>query len=66
MWHTWKAFFLCELADDERAPLGGETGAAEFFPRDALPELSMARVTPEQIERLFELRAHPEWPADFD
>jgi len=66
VWHTWKAFFLCELAGDERAPLGSETGAAEFFPRDELPELSIARVTPEQIERLFELRAHPEWPADFD
>jgi ADP-ribose pyrophosphatase YjhB (NUDIX family) len=65
-WHTWKAFFLCELAGDERARLGGETGAAEFFPRDELPELSLARVTPEQIERLFELREHPEWPADFD
>jgi ADP-ribose pyrophosphatase YjhB (NUDIX family) len=66
VWHTWKVFFLCELVGDERTALGAETGAAEFFPRDELPELSVARVTPEQIERLFELRDHPEWPADFD
>ena len=66
VWHTWKAFFLCELASDERAPLGAETGASEFFPRDGLPELSVARVTPTQIERFFELREHPEWPSDFD
>jgi len=66
VWHTWKVFFLCELEGDERAPLGSETGAAEFFPRDGLPELSLARVTPVQIERFFELRDHPEWQADFD
>lgn len=65
-WHVWKAVFLCELLAGEQAALGGETTAAHFFPRDHLPELSLPRVTPRQIERFFEHRAHPEWPTDFD
>jgi ADP-ribose pyrophosphatase YjhB (NUDIX family) len=63
--HVYKLFFLCEL-------LGGapstsvETEEVAFFRQDALPELSLARVMPAQIARLFEHRRHPEWPADFD
>jgi ADP-ribose pyrophosphatase YjhB (NUDIX family) len=66
VWHTWKAIFLCELEGDGQAALGSETAAAGFFPRDGLPELSLSRVTPRQIERCFEHREHPEWPTDFD
>jgi ADP-ribose pyrophosphatase YjhB (NUDIX family) len=65
-WHIWKAIFLCELTDDRQAPLGAETSAAQFFPRGELPELSLGRVTPRQIERFFEHGLHPEWPSDFD
>jgi ADP-ribose pyrophosphatase YjhB (NUDIX family) len=65
-WHTWKAIFLCRLLSDDQAPLGLETLAAKFFPRDRLPELSLSRVTPRQIDRFFEHRDHPEWPTDFD
>jgi hypothetical protein len=31
-----------------------------------LPELSIARVRPGQIARLFQHARHPEWPTDFD
>jgi ADP-ribose pyrophosphatase YjhB (NUDIX family) len=64
-YHVYKLFFLCEL-------LGGtpttsiETAAVAFFGEDALPELSLTRVTPAQITRLFELLRHPEWPTEFD
>ncbi len=65
IYHTYKLFFLCEL-------LGGspthtiETDGVGFFPEDALPELSVTRVTAGQIARLFEHYRHPDWPTDFD
>ena len=36
-----------------------------FFAEDALPELSLGRVTKGQIMRLFEHSRHPDWPTDF-
>jgi ADP-ribose pyrophosphatase YjhB (NUDIX family) len=66
LWHIWKAFFLCELVGDDQDELGAETVAAAFFPRDSLPELAYDKVTREYVERFFEHRDHPEWPADFD
>jgi ADP-ribose pyrophosphatase YjhB (NUDIX family) len=66
-WHIWKAIFLCELADDDQQALGSETDAAAFFPLDALPEpLRSGEATRRLIERAFQQREHPEWPADFD
>ncbi|ETX03043.1 MAG: ADP-ribose pyrophosphatase [Candidatus Entotheonella factor] len=65
IYHTYKLFFLCEL-------LGGspthtlETDGVDFFPENALPELSVNRVTAGQIARLFEHYRHPNWPTDFD
>ncbi len=64
-YHSYKLFFLCEI-------LGGspthtiETDGVNFFPEDALPELSVTRVTAGQIARLFEHYRHPDWPTDFD
>lgn len=64
-YHVYKLFFICEL-------LGGrpgdniETDAAEFFPEDQLPPLSIPRVNPRQIARLFEHHRDPSLPADFD
>lgn len=66
MWHIWKVFILCDLESDTQGPLGHESSGAAFFARSALPELSVARVTEQQLERLFEHQANPEWPADFD
>ncbi len=63
--HTYKLFFRCELVGG--APAHSiETDGVAFFPADALPELSVSRVTAAQIARFFEHERHPEWPADFD
>lgn len=43
-----------------------ETDAVGFFREDALPELSLTRVTPAQIAHLFAHHRHPDWPTDFD
>ena len=67
VWHIWKAVFLCELVDPEQRELGWETDQARFFKRDALPEPHrVGASTRRLIERCFEHREHPEWPADFD
>jgi ADP-ribose pyrophosphatase YjhB (NUDIX family) len=63
--HTYKVFFLCELTGGAAQP-SVETSDVGFFREDALPELSLTRVVPAQIARLFEHYRHPEWPADFD
>ena len=62
---VYKLFILCEIMGGEATP-GIETSDVDFFTPDDLPELSLDRVTPAQITRLFELAQHPEWPADFD
>lgn len=61
----YKHFFLCELIGGE-ATSSTETEGAEFFARDALPPLSLARVTPAQIERAFVHRDAPALPTEFD
>jgi ADP-ribose pyrophosphatase YjhB (NUDIX family) len=63
--HVYKLFFLCEIAGGAPAT-SLETSAVDFFPLDALPELSLARVLPEQIARAFWHRDHPESPTEFD
>jgi ADP-ribose pyrophosphatase YjhB (NUDIX family) len=66
-WHVWKAVFLCELIEGRRDELQSETDVAQFFARDAIPaELRFGATTHALIERAFEHKAHPEWPADFD
>ncbi len=63
--HAYKCFFLCELIGGEAQP-SEETSAVEFFDKQALPELSINRVTKAQILRFFEHYLHWEWPTDFD
>ncbi len=64
-WHTYKLFFLCRL--DGGAPTHSlETNGVGFFHEDNLPPLSISRITPEQIARMFDYARHPDWPADFD
>ena len=63
--HAYKAVFLCEIEAGEATP-SSETTDIGFFAEDALPPLSLGRVTPRQIQRFFEQRRHPDWPADFD
>jgi len=63
--HTYKIFFQCELIGGEAAA-SYETDEVGFFREDAIPELSLTRVMPQQIARLFAHYRHPEWPTDFD
>ncbi|MDM9584763.1 MULTISPECIES: NUDIX hydrolase [unclassified Nostoc] len=63
--YVYKLFFHCEL-------IGGspsssiETEEVGFFREDALPVLSIGRVTPAQITRLFQHYRQPALPTDFD
>jgi ADP-ribose pyrophosphatase YjhB (NUDIX family) len=68
--HIYKMFFLCDRIDDGAVARGDgmETTEAAFFAEDAVPvdELSMGRILPHQIARMFEHRRNPALPADFD
>jgi ADP-ribose pyrophosphatase YjhB (NUDIX family) len=61
----YKFFFICELIGGEASP-SIETSAVEFFPLDQLPELSLGRVTPEQIGRMYAHRRNPQLMTEFD
>ncbi len=63
--HIYKLFFLCELVGGDPTP-SVETEDVAFFGADELPALSLPRVMPTQIARLFEHHRHPDWPTDFD
>lgn len=63
--HTYKLFFLCELlGETEMAPL--ETAEPTFFCEKEIPELSPARVTRQEIARMFEHHRNALLPTDFD
>lgn len=64
--YAYKLFFECELLREGTLPENIETDDAAFFERDALPPLSLARVTSAEVARLFELHADPHLPTDFD
>lgn len=64
-YHIYKLFFQCELIGG--SPVDSvETEAATFFAEGEIPELSLSRVVPGQIARLFEHYRHPGWQTDFD
>jgi hypothetical protein len=48
------------------AAAGPETSDVGFFAPDALPPLSLGRVTPAQIRRMFEHHEDPSLPTDFE
>ncbi|MCX6053743.1 MAG: NUDIX hydrolase [Chloroflexi bacterium] len=63
--HAYKLFFLCEeIAETEADP--GETSDPTYFSENALPELSLGRVTPEELKRFFEHHRQADLPTDFD
>jgi hypothetical protein len=62
---VYKLFFQCELLGGDPT-LSAETEGVGFFVENAMPPLSLPRVTPSQIQRMFELHRHPDWPTDFD
>jgi ADP-ribose pyrophosphatase YjhB (NUDIX family) len=63
--HSYKLFFLCELAGGEPRA-SGETDGVGFFAEDDLPPLSLTRVTPEEIHRAFEHHRRRESATEFD
>jgi ADP-ribose pyrophosphatase YjhB (NUDIX family) len=63
---SYKAFFACELCGAPSPRAGSETSGAGFFDRAELPELSLARITPAEIELAFIHHAAPELPTEFD
>lgn len=65
LYHTYKLFFLCERVGGELST-SLETTAADFFPLESLPPLSITRVLPEQITMAFRHRADPSLPTEFD
>jgi hypothetical protein len=64
--HVWKVFVRCELVSGEAGGDGLETDAVGFYGEAELPPLSLTRVLPAQIARLFEHHRNPQLPADFD
>jgi ADP-ribose pyrophosphatase YjhB (NUDIX family) len=61
----YKMFFICEITGGA-ARVSDETSEVAFFPRDALPPLSLGRTTAAQIDRMFQHAQRPELSADFD
>lgn len=64
-YHVYKMFVLCELIGGEAAT-SNETEEVAFYPEDGLPDLSISRVTPGQIARVFEHHRDPALPTDLD
>jgi ADP-ribose pyrophosphatase YjhB (NUDIX family) len=65
LFHAWKLFFLCEITGGEPRT-SSETSAVDFFPLDALPELSTGRATAAQIQRMYQHHLQPGLPTEFD
>ncbi len=62
----YKIFFLCDVAGGE-ATSGLETSEVGWFSEDQLPDdLSLDRVLPDQIRRMFQHNRDPIRPTDFD
>lgn len=63
--HVYKLFVLCTVIGGCET-LSSETDAIGFFSEDDIPELSITRVTPGQIRRMFDHHRNPTLPTDFD
>src|SRR5205807_232785 len=64
--YSYKAIFACEPDGVPQPRPGPETLGASFFAHDELPELSLARVLPDQIVLAFAHAADPGLPTAFD
>lgn len=63
--HVYKLFFQCEILSGFPSP-SIETDKVGFFCENEIPELSLTRIMPAQVARLFEHYRHPGWSTDFD
>jgi len=64
-YHIYKLFFICEITGG-KATTSSETEEIAFFAEDDLPELSITKILPEQIAKMFEYYRRPELPVHFD
>lgn len=63
--HVYKLFIQCELIGGKAAS-GVETSDVGFFNEDGLPELSLDRNTPEQLQQMFGYLRNPAKEVWFD
>jgi ADP-ribose pyrophosphatase YjhB (NUDIX family) len=63
--YAYKLFFHCQVTGGSLRS-SAETPEVAWFPRHALPPLSLDRVLPTQVERLFVQVEQPGLPTDFD
>ena len=64
-YHIYKLFFICEITGGAPKP-NHEIHEVGFFQEDAIPELSLGRVLPCQIDRMFAHWRQPDLPTEFD
>ena len=64
-YHIYKMFFLCEIVGGSPT-LSHETEEIAFFRENEIPELSITKILPEQIARMFEHHRRGNLPVDFD
>lgn len=65
LFHVYKLFIQCQIISGT-ATTSSETGQVAFFGETEIPELSITRVTPWQVKRMFEHIRNPDMPTDFD
>ena len=61
----YKIFFLCQITGGSPKP-SNETSDVKFFAKNEIPNLSLGRTLPNQIQRFFEQYENPAIPPDFD
>lgn len=65
-WHVYNLIFLCRVTGGAPRPADDEISAVDWFPLDALPPLSLERVTATQLRRFAALAADPTAPVWYD
>jgi ADP-ribose pyrophosphatase YjhB (NUDIX family) len=63
--HIYKIFIRCEIIGGSPTT-SHEIQDVGFFAEDEIPELSLTRIMPAQITRMFEHYGQPDLPADLD
>lgn len=63
--HAYKAMFICNITGGI-PKTNHETSGIDWYKIDALPDLSLHRVIPNQILRLYEHSKNPDIQTDFD
>jgi len=64
-YHIYKLFFICEITGGQ-ATTSSETEQIEFFSESDMPELSITKILPEQIAKMFEYYRQNDLPTYFD